>query len=163
MYPQGVCRIRKPACAGNGCAIFRTFQTAELAEKIRRSAQTQLCGVALRKLLFPANAKPDGSKSTGRFLYILVHICIFPHGLPDSFRLIHIFRWFRIFPGHPTGRQTGIRFFPRFRHYHHSEAENTPVHLWKNPKKQKAIYFLKEWWYIYSILFAARPAADHHH
>ena len=27
--------------------VFRTFQTAELAEKIRRSAQTQLCGVAL--------------------------------------------------------------------------------------------------------------------
>ena len=49
MYPQGVCRIRKPAYAGNGCAIFRAFQTAELAEKIRRSAQTQLCGVALEK------------------------------------------------------------------------------------------------------------------
>ena len=25
MYPQGVCRIRKPACAGNGCAIFPTL------------------------------------------------------------------------------------------------------------------------------------------
>ena len=29
--------------------VFRTFQTAELAEKIRRSAQTQLCGVAIEK------------------------------------------------------------------------------------------------------------------
>ena len=27
--------------------VFRTFQTAELAEKIRRSAKTQLRGVAL--------------------------------------------------------------------------------------------------------------------
>ena len=25
IYPQGVCRIRKPACAGNGCAIFPAF------------------------------------------------------------------------------------------------------------------------------------------
>ena len=30
--------------------VFRAFQTAELAEKIRRSAQTQLCGVALEAL-----------------------------------------------------------------------------------------------------------------
>ena len=29
MYPQGVCRIRKPACAGNGCAIFPVFRTAD--------------------------------------------------------------------------------------------------------------------------------------
>ena len=35
MYPQGVCRIRKPACAGNGCAIFPTFNTAQLGKKIR--------------------------------------------------------------------------------------------------------------------------------
>ena len=27
MYPQGVCRIRKPAHAGNGCAIFPVFDT----------------------------------------------------------------------------------------------------------------------------------------
>ena len=25
VYPQGVCRIRKPACASNGCAIFPTL------------------------------------------------------------------------------------------------------------------------------------------
>ena len=30
MYPQGVCRIRKPAYAGNGCAIFPAFETAQL-------------------------------------------------------------------------------------------------------------------------------------
>ena len=35
MYPQGVCRIRKPAYAGNGCAIFPVFDTEEWAEKIR--------------------------------------------------------------------------------------------------------------------------------
>ena len=41
MYPQGVCRIRKSACAGNGCAIFPTFNTAQL-EKIRCSAEGDL-------------------------------------------------------------------------------------------------------------------------
>ena len=38
MYPQGVCRIRKPACAGNGCAIFPIFQTADWRQKIRYPA-----------------------------------------------------------------------------------------------------------------------------
>ena len=42
MYPQGVCRIRKPACAGNGCAIFPTFNTAQLGKKIRCSAEDDL-------------------------------------------------------------------------------------------------------------------------
>ena len=51
MYPQGVCRIRKPACAGNGCAIFQVFQTAILGQKIRCCPQTQLCGVALGKVV----------------------------------------------------------------------------------------------------------------
>ena len=35
MYPQGVCRIRKPAYAGNDCAIFPVFDTEEWTEKIR--------------------------------------------------------------------------------------------------------------------------------
>ena len=39
---KGVCRIRKPACAGNGCAIFPTFEAAQLAEKIRCSAEGDL-------------------------------------------------------------------------------------------------------------------------
>ena len=47
LYPQGVCRIRKPSCAGNGCAIFQVFQTAILGQKIRCCPQTQLFGVAL--------------------------------------------------------------------------------------------------------------------
>ena len=51
MYPQGVCRIRKPAYAGNGCAIFQVFQTARLGKKIRYCPQTQLCGVALGKVV----------------------------------------------------------------------------------------------------------------
>ena len=38
MYPQGVCRIRKPACAGNGCAIFPTFEAARIGKKIRYPA-----------------------------------------------------------------------------------------------------------------------------
>ena len=40
MYPQGVCRIRKPAYAGNGCAIFPVFDTEEWTEKIRSQSQT---------------------------------------------------------------------------------------------------------------------------
>ena len=40
MYPQGVCRIRKPAYAGNGCAIFPAFDTEEWTEKIRSQSQT---------------------------------------------------------------------------------------------------------------------------
>ena len=42
MYPQGVCRIRKPAYAGNGCAIFPAFDAEERAEKIRSSAADDL-------------------------------------------------------------------------------------------------------------------------
>jgi hypothetical protein len=33
VYPQGVCRIRKPAYADNGCAIFPVFGTVERTEK----------------------------------------------------------------------------------------------------------------------------------
>ena len=33
MYPQGVCRIRKPAYAGNGCAIFPAFENAQLGKR----------------------------------------------------------------------------------------------------------------------------------
>ena len=42
MYPQGVCRIRKPAYAGNGCAIFPIFQTADWGQKIRYPAADDL-------------------------------------------------------------------------------------------------------------------------
>ena len=47
MYPQGVCRIRKPAYAGNGCAIFLVFQTEEVGQKDGCGSQTQLRGVAI--------------------------------------------------------------------------------------------------------------------
>ena len=46
MYSQGVCRIRKPACAGNGCAIFPIFQTADWGQKTRRSAADDLFRVS---------------------------------------------------------------------------------------------------------------------
>jgi len=39
MYPQGVCRIRKPAYAGNGRAIFPAFETAQLEKKTHCSAE----------------------------------------------------------------------------------------------------------------------------
>ena len=42
MYPQGVCRIRKPACAGNGCAIFPAFEPARIEKKIRYPAADDL-------------------------------------------------------------------------------------------------------------------------
>ena len=42
MYPQGVCRIRKPACAGNGCAIFPAFEPARIGKKIRYPAADDL-------------------------------------------------------------------------------------------------------------------------
>ena len=48
MYPQGVCRIRKPAYAGNGCAIFLVFQTEDVGQKDGCGSQTQLRGVALK-------------------------------------------------------------------------------------------------------------------
>ena len=47
MYPQGVCRIRKPAYAGNGCAIFPIFQTADWEQKIRCPAADDLFRVSL--------------------------------------------------------------------------------------------------------------------
>ena len=46
MYPQGVYRIRKPAYAGNGCAIFLVFQAEEVGQKDGCGSQTQLRGVA---------------------------------------------------------------------------------------------------------------------
>jgi len=46
VYSHGVCRIRKPSYAGNGCAIFQAAKTARLGQKIRWCPQTQLCGVA---------------------------------------------------------------------------------------------------------------------
>ena len=49
MYPQGVCRIRKPAYAGNGCAIFPTFDTAQLGEKIRCPAADDLFRGSLKQ------------------------------------------------------------------------------------------------------------------
>ena len=51
MYPQGVCRIRKPAYAGNGCAIFLVFQTEEVGQKDGCCLQTQLRGVAIEYFL----------------------------------------------------------------------------------------------------------------
>ena len=47
MYPQGICRIRKPACAGNGCAIFPTFNTISW----------------LKSLILTRKASPKGAAS----------------------------------------------------------------------------------------------------
>ena len=50
MYPQGVCRIRKPAYAGNGCAIFLVFQTEDVGQKDGCGSQTQLRACCLCKV-----------------------------------------------------------------------------------------------------------------
>ena len=42
MYPQGVCRIRKPASAGNASAIFPALDADEQATKIRSPAADDL-------------------------------------------------------------------------------------------------------------------------
>ena len=74
MYPQGVCRIRKPAYAGNGCAIFLVFQTEEVGQKDGCGSQTQLRGVAFNKI--PA------------FLPIPPHVCLISprQGVPKGKR-----------------------------------------------------------------------------
>ena len=66
MYPQGVCRIRKPAYAGNGCAIFLVFQTEDVGQKDGCGSQTQLRGVALHIFaLFCPNQHCPRSGLTG--------------------------------------------------------------------------------------------------
>ena len=49
MYPQGVCRIRKPAYTGNGCAIFPVFGAEEWAEKDPLTAADDLFRGSLRQ------------------------------------------------------------------------------------------------------------------
>ena len=50
MYPQGVCRIRKPASAGNGCAIFPIFHPAVWEQKARCPAAGDLLRGSLENL-----------------------------------------------------------------------------------------------------------------
>ena len=61
MYPQGVCRIRKPACAGNGCAIFPIFRTEGWEQKICCSAAADLFRVSLGQHRTIASADSSGS------------------------------------------------------------------------------------------------------
>ncbi len=60
MYPQGVRRIRKPAYAGNGCAIFLVFKTEEVGQKDGCGSQTQLRGVALAQTTYSRCSKCTG-------------------------------------------------------------------------------------------------------
>ena len=62
MYPQGVCRIRKPAYAGNGCAIFPAFETAQLGKKIRCSAEDDLVRVSQDNKKVPVPLREQGQK-----------------------------------------------------------------------------------------------------
>ena len=70
MYPQGVCRIRKPAYAGNGCAIFLVFHTEEVGQKDGCGSQTQLRGVALdiSCSVLSESALPPVGSDRGRLL-----------------------------------------------------------------------------------------------
>ena len=68
MYPQGVCRIRKPAYAGNGCAIFPIFQTADWGQKIRYPAADDLFRVSLvgsPEVICSASAMLEAGKGSG--------------------------------------------------------------------------------------------------
>ena len=60
MYPQGVCRIRKPAYAGNGCAIFPAFDIAQLGKKVHCSAAGDLFRGSLFLPLPPKEAGAAG-------------------------------------------------------------------------------------------------------
>ena len=53
VYPQGVCRIRKPAYAGNGCAIFPTLETAAWGQKIRSPAADDFFRVSVNIFYYP--------------------------------------------------------------------------------------------------------------
>ena len=65
MYPQGVCRIRKPAYAGNGCAIFPVFSTEEWAKKIRSQPQTIYSAVPKKCVTAHAEQRRQVSRVTG--------------------------------------------------------------------------------------------------
>ena len=62
MYPQGACRIRKPAYAGNGCAIFPVFDTEEWTKKKRGSMS--IVGVETKQEMIDR----VGEKSSGTIL-----------------------------------------------------------------------------------------------
>ena len=67
MYPQGVCRIRKPACAGNSCAIFQVFK---LQYWDKRSADVRRCNCAvLPKKICPKRSQdPLGQLHFGKWV-----------------------------------------------------------------------------------------------
>ena len=78
MYPQGVCRIRKPAYAGNGCAIFPVFDTEEWAEKIRSQPQTIYSEVPKESSMESAISEGDSLRGS---------IAAYPYGSPKLYRL----------------------------------------------------------------------------
>ena len=72
MYPQGVCRIRKPAYAGNGCAIFPVFQTADWGQKIRCPAADDLFRVSLFDPVKQRTQKPVQTQHQKQIRYPLL-------------------------------------------------------------------------------------------
>ena len=62
MYPQGACRIRKPAHAGYGCAIFPAFEAARIKEKIRCSADGDLFRVSLKNQIMLSSQQEGASR-----------------------------------------------------------------------------------------------------
>ena len=80
MYPQGVCRIRKPACAGNGCAIFPIFQTADWGQKIRYPAADDLFRVSLDRSCHCTPVNPYPSLPLGKVPVGRVRVLPLPMG-----------------------------------------------------------------------------------
>ena len=82
MYPQGVCRIRKPACAGNGCAIFPTSRNAVWEQKIRCPAADDLFRVSRSNYQSESQSvSPESQESPESQLKSLSEL------LPESFSL----------------------------------------------------------------------------
>lgn len=57
MRPQGACRIHKPASAGNGQAVFPTFESAQPVKEIRFTAADDLLRDSLNSIIAQMNEK----------------------------------------------------------------------------------------------------------
>ena len=81
MYPQGVCRIRKPAYAGNGCAIFPAFENARIEEKIRCPAADNLFRASsIPEFCFLRQKRPDFCLFFRRY-FTFIHIAFSGAGM----------------------------------------------------------------------------------
>ena len=74
MYPQGVCRIRKPAYAGNGCAIFLVFQTKKWGKKTAETRRRNCAVLPSYYVVVPRGTLLDQIGKGHAFQIILNHL-----------------------------------------------------------------------------------------